>query len=182
MHTSDEPGDAPIDPDVAWAAAQPTGRAHLGLRRRWDVLALVAVGGALGSVARWAVEVAVPHDPGRLPWSTWLVNVTGGLLLGALMVFVLDVGPPRRYVRPFLAVGVLGGYTTFSTYMLDVRTLLTRGEAATAFGYLVGTLVTGLLAVWAGVLLARLAVRARGRRRKRSRRDPRPDRAGRSRA
>jgi len=179
MHTS-EPGDARIDADGSQVASRPTRWTPLGLRRRWDVLAVIAVGGALGSVARWGVEVAVPQDPGQVPWSTWLVNVTGGLLLGALMVFVVDVWPPRRYVRPFLGVGVLGGYTTFSTYMLDVRTLLSRGEAGTAFGYLVGTLVTGLLAVWAGVLLARLAVRALERRRRRLRHDPRPDRAGRS--
>jgi CrcB protein len=172
MHTSERPDGEPVDPDVADDPAQPSAHATVGLRQRWDVLLVIAVGGALGSVSRWGVAAALPHDPARLPWSTWLVNVTGGLLLGALMVLVVDVWPPRRYVRPFLGVGVLGGYTTFSTYMLDVRTLLSHGEVASAFGYLLGTLLAGLLAVWAGLLLARLGVRGLERR---------PDRAGRSR-
>ena len=66
----------------------------------------------------------------------------GSFLLGVLMVFVLDVWPPHRYVRPFLGVGVLGGYTTFSTYMLDTRACWRRG-AGDAFSYLFGTLLAG---------------------------------------
>lgn len=148
------------------------------LRERGDIVLVIAAGGALGSLARWAVSQAVPGSPWGIPWGTWLANVTGGLALGVLMVFVLDVWPPRRYVRPFLGVGVLGGYTTFSTYMLDTRTLLADGHVAAALGYLFGTLVAGLLAVAAGVVLARSLVRL-GERRHRLRRTTRaPDQDG----
>jgi CrcB protein len=138
------------------------------LRDRWDVLLVIAAGGALGSLARWAVGETFPHGDAQVAWGTWLANVSGSFLLGVLMVFVLDVWPPRRYLRPFLGVGVLGGYTTFSTYMLDTRGLLAGGEPAAAFGYLFGTLLTGLLAVWLGVVVARAGVAAAVRRRTRA--------------
>lgn len=129
------------------------------LRERRDVLVAIALGGALGSIARWGVAEALPHRPGGFPWGTFAANLSGALLLGALMVLLLDVWPVLRYVRPFLAVGVLGGYTTFSTYMLDTRTLLGQGAAWSAAAYLFGTLLGGLAAVGAGMLLARAAVR-----------------------
>lgn len=87
-----------------------------------------------------------------------LANVTGALALGVLMVLVVEVWTERRYVRPFFGVGILGGYTTFSTYMLDTRALLVEGEAPLAFGYLFGTLLVGLVAVWLGVAIGRTAV------------------------
>jgi CrcB protein len=72
------------------------------------------------------------------------------------MVFVNDVWPPNRYVRPFLGVGVLGGYTTFSTYMLDTRALVASGRLGTAVGYVVVTLVGGLVVVWFVAWIGRL--------------------------
>ncbi len=131
--------------------------AHL-VRQRWDILAVIAVGGAAGSLGRWALSEALPHSPGRLPWATWVENVTGALALGVLMVLVLDLWPPNRYLRPFAGVGVLGGYTTFSTYMLDARDLFDAGEPALGLLYLLGTLATGLAAVWVGTLAGRVVV------------------------
>jgi fluoride exporter len=133
----------------------------------WDLLAVIAVGGALGSLARWGVGELVPWNGEGFPWATFVENVSGALALGVLMVLLLDVWPPRRYVRPFVGVGLLGGYTTFSTYMLEARDLLAGGRVPVALAYLGGTLVTGLLAVWAGIVLARLAVRLSQRRRRR---------------
>jgi CrcB protein len=75
------------------------------------------------------------------------------------MVLLLEVWPPRRYLRPFLGVGVLGGYTTFSTAMLEGRDLLAGGHAVTAAFYLAASLAVGLAAVALGIVLARLAVR-----------------------
>lgn len=144
------------------------------LRRRGDVVAVIAAGGALGSLARWALGEAFPHGDGEVAWGTVLANLSGAFLLGVLMVFVLDVWRANRYVRPFLGVGVLGGYTTFSTYMLDTRDLLASGELAAAFGYLFGTLLAGLLAVWLGVAVARAGTAAAVRRRRR-RSAPAPD-------
>ncbi len=165
-------GKLPVDSDVP---EQPTRtarrRAARVLRDRWDVLLVIAAGGALGSLARWALSAAIPHATGGFPWATWLENVTGGLVLGALMVLILDFWPPSRYLRPFAGVGVLGGYTTFSTYMLDTRTLLAAGRLPAALGYLLGTLLAGLAAVWVGVLAARALV-AGVEQRRRHRHDP----------
>lgn len=136
------------------------------VRSRWDVLLVVGVGGALGSLARWGVGELVPWSGNDFPWATFVVNITGGLALGMLMVFLLDVWPPHRYLRPFLGVGLLGGYTTFSTYMLESRDLLAGGEAATAFTYLAGSLAAGLAAVWLGIASARAAVGLAQRRRR----------------
>lgn len=122
---------------------------------RWDILGVIAAGGATGSLARWGLAAVLPHRPDAFPWATFAANVSGSLLIGALMVLTSDVWPPSRHVRPFLGVGVLGGYTTFSTFMLDTRNLLMAGRAGIAAAYLVGTLIAGLAAVWAGGIMVR---------------------------
>lgn len=128
------------------------------LRSRADVLAVISAGGALGSLARWGVGELVPWSGRTFPWATFAENVSGGFVLGVLMVFLLDVWPPHRYLRPFLGVGVLGGYTTFSTYLLESRDLLAEGQVAIAFAYLGGSLLAGLTAVWLGIALTRRAI------------------------
>ena len=138
------------------------------IRSRWDVLAVIAAGGAVGSVARWSLTLALPHRAGQFPWATWWANVSGSFALGILMVFVLDVWPPRRYVRPFLGVGVLGGYTTYSTMMIDTRTLAADGSAVAAAVYLFASVGAGLAVLWAGIVLARALVGARLRHKVRS--------------
>ncbi len=131
---------------------------------RWDVVLVIAVGGALGSLARWGLTVLVPRAPGDLPVATWAANTTGALAIGVLMVVVTDVVTPGRYLRPFLGIGVLGGYTTFSTYMAETLDLAMTGQTGRAAEYLLGTLATGLPATWLGLVLARGAVeRWRGR-------------------
>lgn len=154
----------PVDPDTSATSADPAPRAGSALRGRGDILLAISVGGALGTLARWAMAQALPHGPGDFVWSTFIANVTGALALGLLMALMVDVLAHTRLVRPFLGVGVLGGYTTFSTYMLDTRTLLAEGRAGVALAYVGATLVTGLLAVWVGVALARSAVRLAARR------------------
>jgi CrcB protein len=136
-----------------------------GSRGRGDIVLVIAVGGALGSLARWGVNQVLPSTATGFPWATLLENVTGGLALGALMTLILDVWPPNRYVRPFLGVGVLGGYTTFSTYMLDTHALLVAGRPGPAAAYLFGTLLSGLVAVWLGIVAARALVLSLRRRR-----------------
>jgi CrcB protein len=182
-------GAMPIDPDVLPAdkvSTSPAGPSASGpgMRRRvqptalWsrllramvrrrDVLAVIAVGGALGSLARWGLAEALPRRPGEFPWSTFIANVSGCFLIGLLMVFVIEVWPPSRYLRPFLGVGVLGGYTTFSTYMLDTRALLVRGDPRLAGLYLFGSLAAGFICVWLAVFAARGLVRLSRRRRRR---------------
>ncbi len=156
--------DDPVDPDLTTP-----GRRRAGTARRWraDVVAVIAVGGALGGVARYGIALLVPTRSGGFPWSTWLENVSGSLLLALLMVLVVERLPPGRYLRPFLGVGVLGGYTTFSTYTTDVDSLLRGDQASTAFAYLFGTVAACLLASWLGLhggraLLATSRPRPRG--------------------
>jgi CrcB protein len=163
-------GRLPVDSDVPDSvdSEQRKGRGRPGvLRSRWDVLLVISAGGALGSLARWGVGELLPWSGDEFPWATFVENISGGFALGLLMVFLLDVWPPHRYLRPFLGVGLLGGYTTFSTSMLESRDLLVGDEAATAFVYLAGSLVAGLTAVWLGILSARAAVRVAQRRRRR---------------
>jgi fluoride exporter len=156
---SDTPAPAwpePIDPDVDLHV--PAQRRELR-RAPWSVLAAVSAGGTLGALARYAATVAWPHAPGGFPWATFAVNVSGCLLIGVLMVLVTEVWTTHELVRPFLGTGVLGGYTTFSTYSVDGQQLLAAGSAGTALPYLAGTLVTALVAVAAGLGLTRAVAR-----------------------
>lgn len=139
--------DLPVDSDVERATAP-----HLSP----EILLVVAVGGALGSLARWSLGEWL--DSTAFPWATLIENVTGSLALGVLMVLVVEVWPASRYLRLFAGVGLLGGWTTFSTYALDLRGLLDAGELSLAGAYLAGTLVLGLLAVWLGIALTERAL------------------------
>jgi CrcB protein len=123
-------------------------------------LAAVSAGGVLGALARYGVQSAFPAGP----WVTFAVNVTGCLLMGVLTVLMLEVWRPHPLLRPFLGTGVLGGYTTFSTYIVDVQHLLARGAPVTALTYLAGTLLAALAAVYAGIALTRGVTRPRRRR------------------
>ena len=120
-------------------------------RPRRDILAVIAVGGALGALARYGLARALPHSPGDFPWSTLLTNVAGCLAIGVLMVIVIERLPSSRLVRPFFGTGLLGGFTTFSTYAVDTRAMLAAGRPGPAAAYLFGTLVLGLLAVVVGL-------------------------------
>ena len=129
------------------------------VRTRWDLLLVVAAGGALGAAGRFGAAKALPSAPDEFPWSTFLVNATGCLLLGLLMVCALDVWPTSRYLRPFLGIGLLGGFTTFSTFALETRNLVAEHQQQLAGVYLVGSVAAGLTAVWLGVAVGRLTVR-----------------------
>jgi len=131
-------------------------------------VAAVAAGGALGGLGRWGINEVLPTVDDGFPWATLAENAVGGLLLGMLMVFLLDVWAPGRYARPFLGVGVLGGFTTFSTYTSEVRVLLLDGRAPVALAYLFGTAALCLAATWSGLTLARSATRVRRTRPRRS--------------
>ena len=128
-------------------------------------LAAIAVGGGLGSVARYLLSQAFPAGHG-FPWAIFAVNVSGCFLLGLLMVYLMDVWPPRRYLRPFLATGLLGGYTTFSTYAAGVMTLLTGHAPALADAYALTSILAALVAIWAATRTARAASTRPGRSRR----------------
>jgi CrcB protein len=102
--------------------------------------------------------VAFPPDQGNWPWATLSINITGCLFIGALMVLIVDVWVAHRLVRPFLGVGVLGGYTTFSTYAVEALQLIEAGRPAVGLTYLVVTVVAALVAVQLGVSMTRVLV------------------------
>jgi CrcB protein len=130
-----------------------------------SLLAIVAAGGALGSLARWGAGLALPTGPDGFPWTTLGINVLGSLLIGALIALVADAGTGRRaahpLARPFLGTGVLGGFTTFSGYAVEGQQLLLGARYAAAAGYLLGTAGAALLAAWAGLALVRLVAGSR---------------------
>ncbi|MBB5137555.1 CrcB protein [Thermocatellispora tengchongensis] len=142
----------------------PAQRAELR-RAPLATLAVISLGGVLGALARYGLGVAFPRFPGEFPWTTFAVNVCGCLLIGVLMVAITEVWDAPAWVRPLLGVGVLGGFTTFSTYIVDTGQLLTAGAPREALLYLVATPVMALAAVWAGSAATRTVARRAGRRR-----------------
>lgn len=101
---------------------------------------------------------ALPSPAGSWPWATLLVNLTGCALIGGLLAVLLARRPDSRWLRPFLATGVLGGYTTFSTFAVETVQLAEAGAVALAVGYVLVSVVGGVLAVVAGLTAGRAVV------------------------
>jgi fluoride exporter len=125
------------------------------VRGQVSAIAVVALGGVLGSLARWGLGLAVPTPPGTFPWTTFGINVLGSLLMGVLVVVATEVSTAHPLVRPFLGVGVLGGFTTFSTFAVEAQDLLLTGHRATALASLAGTIVAAVGAAAMGMVLTR---------------------------
>ncbi|MFB6642193.1 fluoride efflux transporter CrcB [Streptomyces chartreusis] len=117
-------------------------------RTQAPVVAVVAAGGALGATARYALALWWPVQPGGFPWVTFWTNVVGCAVIGVFMVIITEVSAAHRLVRPFFGTGVLGGFTTFSTYAVDIQRLVDDGHPRTGLAYLAATLVAALTAVW----------------------------------
>ena len=120
------------------------------------ILLAVALGGALGSLLRYFVAGAVQSAtwPG-FPWGIFVVNVTGGFAMGIIVelsALKLNLTPE---VRAFLTVGILGGYTTFSTFSLDSALLIERGDYSGAALYIAGSALLSILALFAGLWFVR---------------------------
>jgi fluoride exporter len=141
---------ADVDPNL-----QPPAQRRLPLRGRWSVVGVVAAGGAVGASVRYGASLIWPMAAGRFPWATLVVNVVGCAVIGVFMVVITDVWAAHRLVRPFFGTGVLGGFTTFSTYAVDIQQLVDRGEARAGLVYLGLTLLAALAAVWFAVSVTR---------------------------
>lgn len=122
------------------------------------VVAAVALGGATGASARYGASLLWPTTTGGFPWTTLVVNVIGCAVIGVFMVVISEVWAAHRLVRPFFGTGVLGGFTTFSTYAVDITRLVEKGRAGTGLVYLGTTLLAALAAVWSAVWLTRRAL------------------------
>lgn len=117
----------------------------------------IALGGALGSMARYATGVYVGRWLGTaFPWGTLLINIVGSFLIGAFAESFALRWDAGQTTRVFLVVGICGGYTTFSTFSLDVVTLINRGEALVAGAYILASVGLGIAALYAGLHTMRL--------------------------
>ncbi|WP_323746703.1 fluoride efflux transporter FluC [Catenulispora pinisilvae] len=122
------------------------------------VVAVIAAGGFLGGPTRYLLGQAFPTAQHTFPATTFVINVTGAFVLAVLLVCVIEVWPPTHYVRPFGAVGFLGAYTTFSTWMVDTDRFLAAGRYGLAALDVFGSLFSGLAATALGIFLARAAL------------------------
>lgn len=143
----------PAAPRVRRARARPSRRSG---RAQLDVLAVIALGGMLGASARYGVARWLPTAHDGFPWATFCTNLSGSFALGVLLVLLLERFPPTRLVRPFLATGVIGAFTTMSTYEVETALLIKDGHPATGLLYGVGSVVAGLFLAYAGILAGRL--------------------------
>ncbi|MGW1916185.1 fluoride efflux transporter CrcB [Streptomyces sp. NPDC002076] len=142
-------------PEAQSLRVRPTPRRRSQWRAQIPVVAMVALGGALGACARYGLALAWPTPSGGFPWATFLTNVIGCAVIGVFMVLITDVWAAHRLVRPFFGTGVLGGFTTFSTYAVDIRKLVDAGRPGLGLAYLAATLCAALAAVWLASIAAR---------------------------
>ena len=123
-----------------------------------STLAAIFVGGALGTVARYLLEASHPAGAGSFPWVTLLVNLSGSLAIGFLVPLTEHVSHRAPVVRPFLMVGLLGGWTTYSTLAVDATRLVQEGDVGSSLLYLAATVLGGLALVVAGHAAGRRVV------------------------
>ncbi|GHG69629.1 fluoride efflux transporter FluC [Streptomyces griseocarneus] len=148
---------------VARAGAAPAPARRRGTPGQWPVLCAVSLGGAAGAAARYGAGLLWPTANGTFPWTTLLVNAVGCALIGVLLVTIAEAGTPHRLARPFLGTGVLGGFTTFSTYAVDIEELVRDGHAGTAAAYAAATLCAAMAAVWTAATATRRLITRRTR-------------------
>jgi CrcB protein len=124
-------------------------------------IAVIALGGAAGTLGRVELGRLIPTTTDGFPWPTFAANITGAFIIGLIIVLVLERLPSTRYVRPLVGTGFCGGLTTFSTLAVEIDLLVKAGRVGLAIGYLAASLGAGMIAVFAGMALARLPITAR---------------------
>ncbi len=119
-------------------------------------LLLAAAGGAIGASLRYLTGLAAVRLLGTsFPWGTLVVNVAGSFAMGLLIAILARLSSGGDSLRVFVAVGILGGFTTFSAFSLDVVTLYERGQLAVAAGYVLTSVIVSIVALFAGLWLVR---------------------------
>jgi len=124
--------------------------------RAWRTVVVIALGGAVGTPARYAISRIIPVATGSFPWATFITNVSGAFAIGLFLTLLFARYPPSRYARPFFAIGVLGSYTTYSTMAVETVTLIKDHHAALGLEYFVASIAAGITACYGGVVLARM--------------------------
>ena len=116
----------------------------------------VALGGAIGSALRFGVNLAAPRLLGNeFPWATFTVNIVGSFLMGLFTAVLAEKFADQPDLRLFLTTGVLGGFTTFSAFSLDIFGLMQRGENSVALVYALSSVALSILAVFGGFMVSR---------------------------
>jgi fluoride exporter len=153
-----------VERDRAQQGQPLKGQPQWGLARALRTLPLdrqeltaIFAGGFLGAIARAALEQTLTVGPGEWPWATFLVNMLGAALLGYFVTRLQERLPPSLYRRAFLATGICGALTTFSTVMVESATMLESGHVALAGFYAVASLGGGFTAVFLATKLVRRA-------------------------
>jgi CrcB protein len=118
----------------------------------------IMIAGALGALARYALQAVIDPRGGGLPWGTFVINVSGSFLLGLVFTITTERLSVEPWLRTALTVGFLGAYTTFSTLAFETVRLLDGREWLAAFLNMAGSAVFGILAVLAGVMVARVVL------------------------
>jgi fluoride exporter len=124
-------------------------------RRNMKSVISVMVGGALGAALRYGVARALPISSGGWPWATFMVNVLGGFAMGILAASLLKAGEGGEPMRLLLGVGLLGGFTTFSAFSLEMAMMVERGQMMLAVSYAFASVLLALIALFAGLALGR---------------------------
>lgn len=126
------------------------------MSERYAALLLVGAGGFAGAVARYLVALALPFIGTGLPFGTFIVNLSGCLLIGFISELSITSSLVSPELRLLLATGFCGGFTTFSSYMYEIMSLLRDGEMLYASLYLFGSIVGGILCLYFGMQLAKM--------------------------
>lgn len=162
----DLPGPSPHDrtaasaPGVADRPRRPDAPTvvHERRRRQLAIVGVTAVGGVIGALSRYVLEQEFPAAPGHIPWVVFTINITGSALLGLLLVILVEQFPRGRLARSLLGTGIIGAYTTFSTFVVGAVTVARAGHVDAAALYVVLSVVVGLAAGAAGMAIGRLAM------------------------
>ena len=118
---------------------------------------LVGIGGALGALARFGAQNWIGSLPNGFPVATFLINILGSAAMGVLIGVLARTTPQyQNEIRLFVAVGLFGGFTTFSSFSLDAITLIERGDIMLAAVYIVGSVLLSLAGLWMGMLAMRV--------------------------
>ena len=132
---------------------------------RPSLVALVVLGGTIGTALRNLVETTFGAQPGQFPWATLAINLSGAFLLGLLveaLLLAVPAGARRRAFQLTLGTGLLGGYTTYGTFVLEIVGLGVRGDPGAAVGYASVSVVAGAVAAFLGMRATRLVLTAAG--------------------
>ena len=116
----------------------------------------VGIGGAVGAMCRYGIALLISTNTLRFPLATLVANGVGALLIGVLYVMIFEKTMINESLRPVLMVGFLGGLTTFSTFSLESMQLIQGGKVILALSYILSSIAVCLLAVWIGMIGARL--------------------------